>query len=110
MAKRKKIEKYKRDWLNPLKSDDTGHIALNVSYPIPKEDDESVREFNCSLDIADCSRKACLSFDIWGEGTGATAKMRKEYRDRKKKVQIMREYLDILDENLDDWYSLNFYD
>lgn len=106
MAKRKRIEKYKRDWLNPLKSDDTGHIALSVSYPIPKEG-ENENELTCSLDIADCSRKACLSFDIW-EGTAA--KMRKAYKDRKKKVQIMREYLDALDESLDEWYFYNFYD
>ena len=99
MAKKKKrITKRKRDWLNPLGHDDTGHISIFTQY-VPSEERGL---FDGNLDIADCSRKVCLDLSIF---PASDRELDRCYKERKKKIAIIRGHLDALEEQMDKFYE-----
>ena len=98
--KPKVIRKTIRDWLNPITQlEDSGHIRLSTDYVV---NDEKRQDFYSCLDIADCSRKISLSFDIFDtEKNGID----KQYVARKKKIKVLRKHLDVLEKELDNYHE-----
>ncbi len=76
MGKRKQSRK----WLNPLDSDDTGH----VSYHIEIYDDED-SYIDAEFCISDCDRKSRLNFDCMTQ---------KDVTTRVKKLRILHQQLE----------------
>lgn len=75
MPKRKKrVQLYKRKWLNPKDSSDSGMIQYNVHH------DEGTGWISAEFSVWDCGRKIVLDFDCDSDRTA---------KNRAKKLDIL---------------------
>ena len=85
-----------RHWLNPSKSDDTGHIQTETGLLFDRPDEgehPSLRAIaSAEMTIADCSRKITLNFDCYS---------RKQLAQRRRKIEILKQHLDQVSALLD---------
>ena len=83
-----KIFHKRRDWLNPVGHWDTGAMSSKVSA-----DADGIE---CNISIWDCGRKISLDLGIYGE---------KGAKQRSKKIQIMIEHLQEVQQSLGKAYD-----
>lgn len=81
----------KRAWLNPLGDDDTGSIALSI------ERDSTHYFHEAILTIRDCGKQIQLDFSLHNLKRADT---QKKLKQRIKKVQLIKSYLQTLEDDL----------
>lgn len=96
----KRHRRSKRNWLNPKTHDDTG--ALSSGYDINTKHADWI-DCDISIQVRDCGRQIELAFAVYG--SLKTERKRKatlrQIAQRRKKIDIIRDHLDLLDEGLD---------
>jgi len=86
---KKNPPKIRRDWLNPLRHEDTGAIAHYLR--VLPGDDDSRPSLQGSLTLRDCSRQVELDFHCY------TAKA---CRERLRKLDLIRAHLDTIEQEV----------
>lgn len=101
MEEKSLFRKRKRNWLNPASHENTGsaQTVASITQYFFKDGKVDI-DLDVCITLRDCSRQIALDFNISLDPACTKSELRKELELRRKKLSILRDHLDLVEESL----------